>query len=275
MLASLAEKENFGKAYGVERAGDNLGAVAGPLLAAFLVGWVGIRHAIYLSIIPSVLAAFAITIAAKEARRYGAPIKQKMKFEFNKLKDAGLLKPLIPIACFELGNIATTLLILRATQLLHTDLRSLTAAASLAILIYAAHNAFASVVALIGGHWIDRAGPRVVFGAGAFVYILAYLGFAAPFHSWAWLFGAFICAGIGIGLAETAESTLVARMLPGKLRGSGFGLLGGVQSFGDFASTVVVGFFYTLVSPTIGFLYAAAWMTLTVCASWLAKTAIS
>lgn len=267
MLASLADKENYGKAYGVERAGDNLGAVAGPLLASVLVGWVGVRHAMYFSIIPGLLAAVAITIAAKEARKLAVPIKRKVKVEFSALKEAGLLKPLIPVAFFELGNIATTLLILRATQLLHADGRSLTAAASLAILIYAAHNAFGSLAALVSGHWIDKAGPRVVFAAGAFLYVLAYLSFAASFHSWAWLLGAFILAGTAIGLSETAESSLVARMLPDHLRGSGFGLLGGIQSFGDFASTAVAGLLYTIISPSAGFVYAAAWMVLSVFAA--------
>lgn len=269
MLASLADKENYGKAYGVERAGDNLGAVAGPLIASFLVGWIGIRYTMYISVIPGLLAAVAITIAAKEARRLATPIKHKVKIEFTALKEAGLLRPLLPIAFFELGNIATTLLILRATQLLHADGRSLTAAASLAIIIYAAHNAFGAIVALVGGHWVDKAGPRIVFGTGAFLYILAYLGFAFSFHSWPWLLGAFILAGSAIGLSETAESTLVARILPDHLRGSGFGLLGGVQSFGDFASTATVGLLYSAISPTAGFIYAAAWMLLSVGASLL------
>jgi len=47
----------------------------------------------------------------------------------------------------------------------------------------------------------------------------------------------FALAGAGMGLTDTAESTLVARLLPDRLRGSGFGLLGGVQSVGDFVSS--------------------------------------
>ncbi len=71
---------------------------------------------------------------------------------------------------------------------------------------------------------------------------------------------AFLLAGSGIGLAETAESALVAATVPARLRGSGFGLLGGVQSLGDFASSAAVGLLWTTVSPTAGFAYAAAWM---------------
>jgi hypothetical protein len=44
---------------------DNLGAIAGPLLALALVGPVGTRSAIALSVIPGLLAALAIVYAIR------------------------------------------------------------------------------------------------------------------------------------------------------------------------------------------------------------------
>lgn len=288
LLASLVPRRAYGRAFGLERAGDNLGAVAGPLLAAGLVAWVGIRHALWFAVVPGSLAAVAISLAARQARKArwagddrdaaasaaasaagsgGEPARRR--FDLAGLREAGLLGPLLPIGLFELGNLATTLLILRATQLLHHGGRSLTAAASLAILVYAAHNAVAALVALGGGHWIDRAGPRLVFAMGALAYLLAYAGFAAGWHAWPLLLGCFVLAGSGIGLAETAESALVAQTVPDRLRGSGFGLLGAVQSFGDFASSAAVGLLYAAVSAAAGFAYAAAWMLLALATSAL------
>jgi hypothetical protein len=66
--------------------------------------------------------------------------------------------------------VATTLLILRATTLLHHGSRSVAAATSLAVFSYAGHNLFGSFVAYGGGHWLDRAGPRVVFASDAALY---------------------------------------------------------------------------------------------------------
>ncbi len=260
MLASLVPREAFGRAFGLERAGDNLGAVAGPLLAAGLVAWLGIRPALYLAAVPGVFAAIAITIAAAEARKRHDPVRRRFRLHLSGLREAGLLRPLLPIAAFELGNMATTLLILRGTDLLHTHGRSVAAATSLAVLIYAGHNLCASVVAYFGGHRIDRTGPRLVFASGAAVYVASYILFALTSGGWPLLVVAFLLAGTGIGFAETAESALVARLLPDHLRGSGFGLLGGVQSFGDFASSAAVGLLWSAVSPTAGFLYAAGWM---------------
>jgi MFS family permease len=262
MLASLAPPEAYGRAFGLERAGDNLGAVVGPLLAAGLVSSLGVRHTLYLSAIPGTFAALAITIAAAEARRHhaGGAVRRSARLELGALHEAGIVRSLLPIAAFELGNVATSLLILRATTLLHHGGRSIATATSLAVLIYAGHNLFGALLAYGGGHWLDRAGARVVFATGAAVYVAAYVLFALPFHSWLILVGAFLLAGSGIGFAETAESALVARLLPDRLRGSGFGLLGGVQSLGDFASSAVVGLLWTAVSPTVGFAYAAGWM---------------
>jgi MFS family permease len=231
------------------------------------VGWFGIRYAIYFAALPGLLAAVAIGVAAREARRHGEPARERVRLQFRGLRGAGLVRPMLPVVLFEFGNIATTLLILRSTQLLHSGGRTIAAATSLAIFVYAAHNAFGAGVAYAGGHWIDRAGPRLVFGTGAALYVIAYAGFSIGPHSWWGLLIAFSLAGSAIGLAETAESALVAQILPDRLRGSGFGVLGAVQAGGDFVSTAVVGVLYAAVSPAAGFAYAAGWMVLSAAAS--------
>jgi len=270
LLASLAPADAYGRSFGVERAGDNLGAVAGPLLASLLVATVGVRHAFWFAIVPGLLAAAAISVAASKAPRIvtGGQL-ERARLQLGGLRRAGLPRQLLPVAMFELGNVTTTLLILRATQLLHHGARSLTAAASLAILLYAGHNAAAAVAALLGGAWIDRAGPRRVFVAGAVAYVLAYGGFALELHAWSLLLVLFCLAGAGIGLAEAAEATMVASLLPDRLRGSGFGLLGGLQSAGDLLSSAVVGVLYAALSPAVGFAYACAWMAASVATSAL------
>jgi len=273
LLVSLVPREAYGRATGVERAGDNAGAVLGPLLAAGLVTVVGIRYTIGLAIIPGLFAAVAITLAAREARStlQTQTGRRTLSFNLRRLRAAGLVRALTPAACFELGNLATTLLILRATQLLHTDGRSLTTATSLAILLYAGHNVAAALAALAGGQLADRSSPRLVFAAGAAVYLGAYAMLAGSIHAWPLLLIAFLLAGTGIGLAETAQSTAVALLLPDHLRGSGFGVLGLVQSVGDLGATLVAGLLWAAFSPAAAFGYAAAWMLASLLASALLR----
>ncbi len=276
LLTSLASRDAYGRAFGVERAGDNAGAIVGPLMASGLVAWLGVRHAILLAFVPGVLAAAAITLAAREARRtVGSPLgRRTLTLNLRELRRAGMVRVLTPVAFFELGNVATTLLILRATDLLHTGGghgRSITSATSLAILLYAAHNAAATLAALGGGQLADRLSPRLVFAAGAGVYVAGYSLFAVSTHAWAVLLAAFLLSGVGIGFGETAESTVVAHGLPERLRSNGFGVLGLTQAVGDLGSTVVAGLLWSLVSPALAFGYLAAWMLASVVASGMLR----
>lgn len=263
LLVSLVPRSAYGRAAGLERAGDNTGALIGPLLAAGLVTVLGIRHVLLLAVVPGLLAAVAITIAAREARRtLTAPTgRRTLTFNVRSLHQAGLTSLLTRIAPFEIGNVAATLLILRATGILEQG-RSATAATSLAILLYAAHNAAAAVTALAAGPVIDRTEPRLAFGAGAGCYVMAYLAFGWGHGGWPVLLGAFVLAGAGIGFAEPAETAMVALALPDTLRSNGFGLLGLVQSIGDLGASVVAGLLWSLVSPAVAFGYLTAWMAL-------------
>jgi MFS family permease len=272
LLASLVGPSAYGRAFGLERAGDNLGAVVGPLLAAVLVAGLGIRPALYLAAVPGVFAAVAITAAAAEAAKRAtgeAPASTRRRIQVRAVLGSGLTRPLIAIGLFEFGNCATTLLILRATGLLHHGGRSMVAATSLAIVLYAANNLLGAIVALGGGHWIDRVGPRVPFAGGALLFACSYAIFAVGPHGWLPLLVAFLLSGSGIGLAETAESVLVARHLPDQLRGSGFGLLGGLQAAGALAASVTVGLIWSILGPSAAFVYAAAWMVGSLLASAL------
>ena len=80
---------------------------------------------------------------------------------------------------------------------------------------------------------------------------------------------AFALAGVGLGCAQTAESIVVARGMPDRLRANGFGVLGPTQALGDLGATLVPGLLWSLVSPTVAFSYAAAWTAASVIASRL------
>lgn len=273
LLSSLSPTSAHGRAFGLERAGDNAGAVVGPLLAAGLVAWLGVRPALYLAAIPGLFAAVAIIVAARETRRrvHASGESPPRRFEFAALRDAGMLRALLPVAVFEFGNLATTLLILRATQMLSSTQRTATAAASLAILVYAAHNVVATGASLAAGRWYDRNGPRAVFATGAAVYVISYGMFAIGTQSTFVVIVGFALAGAGIGLAEPTQSALISQLLPDRLRGSGFGVLGAVQAAGDLVATVVAGLLYTLVSPAAAFGYAAVWMAIAVVAAGMLR----
>jgi MFS family permease len=256
LLADAVEPDVYGRAYGFERAMDNAGAVLGPLAALLLVSLVGIREAILLSVVPGLLAAVAIIYAVRHLRHDTTRGRTPIRIVVRPLLRGPLGRLFVAIATFEAGNMAATLLILRATELLAPG-RDASGAAGVAILLYVAYNLAATLASFPAGWLVDRFGGPRLFALGALCFGAAYAGFAAADTSIAALAAAFVLAGIAIGVVETAEHASVATMAPPELRGSSFGLLAAIQSAGDFVASVAVGAIWTLVSPTAAFAVAA------------------
>ena len=264
LLADVVHPSAYGRAYGFERAMDNLGAVLGPLLALGLVAAVGVRWAIGLSVIPGLLAAGAIVYAIRHTPRATTRERIPLRIRVRPVLRGQLGRLLAAIAAFEVGNVAATLLILRATEQL-TPVHGLTTATSLALLLYTGYNLAATAASLPAGRMADRLGPggsRLVLSAGVGLFLFAYASLAVDTTSLAFLAVAFLAAGVAIGCVETAEHAAVASLAPANLRGSAFGLLATVQAIGNLAASAVAGILWTTTTPTVAFAYLAAWMLL-------------
>ena len=110
------------------------------------------------------------------------------------------------------------------------------------------------------GRLADLSSPVRVLALGVGAFAVAYLGFAFVGASIPLLALFFIAAGVGIGAVETAEHSAVATLAPDNLRGSSFGALAAIQSFGNLIASSLVGLLYAAVSPTAAFLFPAAAM---------------
>jgi MFS family permease len=261
LLADIVPASVYGRAYGFERAMDNLGAIAGPLLALALVGLVSTRTAIALSIIPGLLAALAIVYAIRHAPRAEERHRQPIRLRVRPVLTGRLGRMMVGVSAFEFGNVAATLLILRATELL-TPSRSQDRATQLALGLYVTYNLAATLASVPAGRLGDRHGAVLVLALGVGMFGLAYAGFAAGPTSVLTLAPWFVAAGVAIGCVETAEHAAVAALAPVELRGSAFGLLAAVQSFGNLAASAIAGLLWTAASPRIAFAYLVAWMLL-------------
>ncbi len=261
LLADVVPAGAYGRAYGFERAMDNLGAIGGPLIALGLVGLIGVRSTILLSIIPGLLAALAIVYAIRHAPPLMHHQRQPIRLRVRPVLRGQLGRLLLAVGAFEFGNLAATLLILRATELFDPG-RSGDSAVQLALVLYTAYNVAATVASIPAGRIADRFGNTRVLAAGAVLFAFAYLGLALTGASFVLLSACFVAAGTAIGCAETAEHAAVANLAPDGLRGSAFGMLAALQSAGNLAASAIAGVLWTLVSPTAAFLYAAAWMLL-------------
>lgn len=175
----------------------------------------------------------------------------------------GPLRPLFAgITAFEIGNCATTLLILRASEQLEPG-HGQDRATTITLGLYIAYN-LAATLTSVSGHHADRRGATRVLLVGAATFALAYLAFTRDTTNWVLLLPSFVLAEIGIGCVETAEHAAVATHAPNTFEAPHSGSSPASKSVGNLAASAIAGILWTALGPTWAFTYLAAWLVLAV-----------
>lgn len=259
LMAQAVRPEVRGKAFGMERAGDALGAVIGPLLALVLLSsGLEPRQIMIGSLLPGLLAFLAIALLVAERRRPAAAAPLGIR---QSLRETGapFRRYLGGILLFGCGDFSRTLLILYATEHLSGGLLSLEGAA-LAIGLYVLHNGVSALAAIPLGAIGDRVGHKTVIVAGYALAAATTVGFALARPTPLNLVILFVASGLYIACEEVAEKSYAVDLLPHHTRGTGLGLLAAANGVGDMFSSVMVGLLWAAFpsDPAVGFLAAAS-----------------
>jgi MFS family permease len=257
LMAEGAPPEAHGRAFGLERAGDAVGAVLGPLLAMFLLArGVEARHLVLVSLIPGLLAFLAVAWLVAERSHTPRRAAFDLRAELAGTGHA-FRRYLLGILVFGSGDFSRTLLILYATQHLVGTLFSLQGAAA-AVALYALHNAVTAGAAFPVGALADRVGHRRVIVGGYILAAATTFAFALAPPMPSWLLLLFVCSGVYIAAEEVAEKSYAVSLLPEGRRGAGMGLLAATNGLGDMVSSALVGSLWSLLpDPAWGFGAAA------------------
>ena len=264
LLAECVAPGQTGRAFGFERAMDTLGAVLGPLCATALLGLVGLRGVLRWTLLPGLVAALAFALLAPASRKIAeqnAPeLSATIASRFAQLPKS-YWRYLAGVFAHGIGDFAPTLLILRAAQILTPRLGAGRAAA-ISVGLYTFHNFVDAAASYPAGALGDRIGKRGLLAVGYMVGVASYAGFIFEQPTIPVLVVLFGLAGIHDAFQQSLEKSLAAELLPGAVRGTGFGVLATANGIGDFVSSIVVGALWSLVSPTAGFIYAGIFVAL-------------
>lgn len=255
MLADAVPKQALGRAIGFHRTMDTLGAILGPLLATVLLLRLPLRQVFWVAMIPGVLAAlaFALLVPAQTTTMREPP--PSLLAGLRELPPS-FRRFLIAVLSFGIGDFARTLLVLRATQLL--GVRDFPGGgASIAILLFSLHHTVAAACAYPIGYLSDRVSPRKLLAVGYALGVVTALLAAFAMPSVPFLAIMFAVAGMVIGIEETIEGVLCAKLAPPRLRGSAYGMLAATNGIGDMVASSVVGAVWAWYSPALAFGLAA------------------
>ena len=257
LLAADVSPAAYGRAFGLERLMDTVGAIAGPLTALWLLSVTNHNYrAVFLwTLAPGLIAALAFWFLVRER-----PFESRKKLSFlHGLRSLprNYREFLLGVGVFGAGDFSHTLLILYAARLL-TPAHGVARAASLAVALYTLHNVFYAGWAYVSGWLSDHVPHRKAILAGGYALagLTALLLTTTPASFWL-LAGLFALAGIYVGTEEALEDSLAAELIPKEQHGMAFGTLAAVNAVGDFLSSLLVGFLWSAFSARAAFSFSA------------------
>lgn len=265
LIADVTPEQHRGRAFGFNKAMDKAGAVAGLLLAAWILeimqsGQGMLTHAGYqalvlLSVIPGLAAVFILVVGVREPASSRSDHSKKDFLGWHSL-DSRFKAFLGVIVLFTLGNSSDAFLMLRA-QTVGLSTREI-------FLLLSAFNLVVTLSSLPGGILSDRLGRRGLIISGWSIYALIYFGLGIA--TAAWHVGVlYVLYGLYYGAFQGAASALVADLVPPERRGTAYGLFNGAIGVTVFPASLIAGLLWQWFSPAAPFFFGAALACLSSC----------
>jgi len=246
IIAESAAENKKGRAYGLHRAMDTLGACVGITLAYLLVVHFkgDYKNVFLISLLPAVIGV-AILFLVREKNARSKEKVEKLKFNWKGL-DKRLKLFLIFTFIFTLGNSSNQFLLLRA--------QNLGCSLGQVIILYLIYNVIYFLVSYPAAHLSDIIGRKKLLVAGYLFYGLVYFGFALNTSMQAlWLlFGVY---GLYIGFTEGVEKALIVDMAPRDLRATAIGLHATLVGIGLLPASLFAGMLWKFLGPKAPFYF--------------------
>jgi MFS family permease len=259
LIADLTHASHRGRAFGFNRALDEVGGVGGMLTAAAIVfatqggsalltptTWMWI---VAFASIPGFFAVLVIARWVHEAPVHAAAAAPAAK----RVPLSALGRPfaiyLVLLVIFSLGNSSDGFLMLRA--------QSVGLPVGAMFLVLAGFSLVTALSSIPGGVLSDRFGRRRLMVAGALIYAAIYFGFAAASEGWH-IVALYVGYGLYYGAFQGAAMALVADLVPRELRATAYGFTHAAIGISAFPASAMAGALWQWLGPTAPFVVGGA-----------------
>jgi MFS family permease len=261
LIAESSAAKVRGRAFGIHRSLDTLGAIAGPAIAYFLLLALGEGESAYrtiflLALIPAFLAVIFLWIFVKEKRspKKAAPVqagKSRASPGFWKSLRAlpEAYRKYVYVSClFSLSYFSFALLIVRSSEI--------GVSAADILLIYILYNVLYAASSIPAGWLSDKIGGKPVITSSFFLYALILAGFAFISEPWqaALLFAVY---GVFVGADDSVNTAYVSKIADEKERGIALGAYSTAVSAAYLPASVLFGALWAAFGALPAFLAAA------------------
>ena len=212
LIADVTPPAQRGRAFGLHRSLDTLGAVIGPLIGLALLRALNgdIRPALVVAVIPATISVLLVGFV-REQREPAQPDATQAAVPTPRPElPGGFWRVMVPLTVFALVNSTDALLLQRAHEL-GLSVNSV-------VVVYVLYNLVYAMLGYPAGKLADRIPPRLVYATGLIVFAVVYVGLGqTPNSTVVWIllpcYGAYTALTDGVSrawisnLANTEQRT--------------------------------------------------------------------
>lgn len=251
LIADSVPESRVGRAFGIHRTIDQLGAIAGPVAAFALLQVVDIRGVFLASLIPGAIAVIILIFFVKEIAvksKTGTTILGNIRTLLG--GNRPLLFLLIIAGIFSLGAFNFSFILVRAADLGVEE--------SFIPLVYAAINVSHTLIGIPSGILADKIGKEKMLIIGYSVFLVSTLLMFILAENALYAYALAAVFGLYAGISETVQRAVIPRYVSSELRGTAFGLYNLIIGVCFFASNVTFGFLWDGFGLASAVSYSAA-----------------
>jgi MFS family permease len=259
LIAEASDPAALGRAFGVHRTLDTIGAALGPLVAfALLASVPGSYDSIWVvSFAFAVVGVTVLVLFVPNLRTAAGTARIGLRRTFRAVAGRRLRRPLVAAGVLGLLTVGDGFLYLSLQE--RDDF-----AAVYFPLLYVGTNLAYLALAVPLGRLADRVGRAKVLVAGHGALLACYLLAALPTGGVGLTLAVLMLLGVFYAATDGVLPALVSRLVPGEARGSGIAAAQTVVAVTRFASSLTFGLLWSLQGPAWSLLLFAGLLVVAV-----------
>ena len=263
LIVDSVDESNTGKAFGIHRTLDQIGAIIGPLFAFLILELLGgnIQYIFLLSIIPGVISLFILVHFVKDKIIVDKKEVVKITF-FSNLKNLFIENKIfvylvIILGIFSLGAFNYSFVLLQSTDLGVEQ--------NFVPVIYAIINITHTAIGIPAGILSDRIGKEKMVIIGFLLFVIsALLMYYSEQNNIFYIISIPLIYGLYVGISETVQRALISKYVSEHNRGTAFGFYGLIIGICLLIGNVAFGFLWDNYGVSVAIFYSLSLATLAI-----------
>jgi len=266
LIVDSVNESNTGKAFGIHRTLDQIGAIIGPLFAFLILELFGgnIQYIFLLSIIPGVISLFILIYFVKDKIITDKKGIVEITF-FSNLKNLFIENKIfvylvIILGIFSLGAFNYSFVLLQSSDLGVEQ--------NFVPIIYSIINITHTAIGIPAGILSDRIGKEKVLIIGFLLFVMAALLMYFSEHNnnnnIIYIISIPLIYGLYVGISETVQRALISKYVSEHNRGTAFGFYGLIIGICLLIGNITFGFLWDNYDISIALLYSLTLATLAI-----------